>query len=61
MMSSQIRKEVITFFPLLQALAIEKEEDETKEMLNELKSMVESVLKRFEEEVSSNEFKGCIY
>ncbi len=39
------------FFPLLVALALESEEDETAQQLQELKSMVRSVLDRFREEV----------
>ena len=50
--SLQIRDGKIEFFPLLHALALEVEVDETGQQLNELKAMVERVLKRFEEEVS---------
>ena len=48
----QIRSSRIEFFPLLQALALEVEEDATAKRLDELKIMVEKVLTRFEEEVS---------
>ena len=48
---TQIREGKIDFFPLLHALALEVEEDETGKQLDELKQMVERVLKRFEEEV----------
>ena len=48
---SQVHEEKIDFFPLLHALALEKEEDETGKQLEELKAMVERVLQRFEEEV----------
>ena len=47
----QIRDEKFEFLPLLHALALEVEVDETGKQLEELKSMVERVLKRFEEEV----------
>ena len=47
----QIRAGKLEFFPLLHALALEDEEDETGKQLSELKTMVEKVLKRFEEEV----------
>ena len=40
------------FFPLLHALALKDEVDETGKQLDELKKMVEKVLNRFEEEVS---------
>ena len=47
----QIQDGKIEFFPLFRALALEVEVDETGKQLEELKSMVERVLKRFEEEV----------
>ena len=39
------------FFPLFHALELEKEEDKTEKRLDELKNMVEKILKRFEEQV----------
>ena len=47
----QIRDKQIKFFPLLQALCLEAEEDETAQQLKELRTMVTSVLERFKEEV----------
>lgn len=47
----QITHDRIDFFPLLVALALESEEDETAQQLQELKSMVSIVLDRFKEEV----------
>jgi hypothetical protein len=38
------------FFPLLQAQCLEREEDETAEQLEALRTMVTSVLERFKEE-----------
>ena len=56
----QIRFGRIEFFPLLQALALEVEEDETGKQLDELKMMVEKVLMRFEEEVRELPLEGCV-
>ncbi len=39
------------FFPLLDALALETEDDQTSAQLEELREMVNSVLKRFKKEV----------
>ena len=51
---SQVHAEKAEFFPLLHALALEEKVDETGQQLDELKNMVERVLKRFEEEVRIN-------
>lgn len=40
------------FFPLFHALDLKDEADETGKQLDELKTLVEKVLKRFDEEVS---------
>ena len=48
---SQISKEKHDFFPLFHALALEEGEDEKAKQLDEVKTMVEKILKRFEEEV----------
>lgn len=50
----KIRDGQLEFFPLLASLALEKEEDTTAMQLAELKCMVQHVLARFKEEVSSN-------
>ena len=50
----QIREKRIKFFPLLQALCLEAEEDETAQQLKELRTMVTSVLERFKEEVKAH-------
>ena len=48
----QIGKESIDFFPVNKAKCLEKkEEDETKKQLAVLKTMVKSVLSRFEKQV----------
>ena len=44
------------FFPLFHALALEEEVDEQEKHLDELKSMIEKILKRFEEEVRNYTF-----
>ena len=41
----------IEFFPLLQALCLDTEEDDTAQQLESLRTMVTSVLDRFKEEV----------
>ena len=51
MIDFQITREKYDFFPLFQALELEKEEDKTEKRLDELKNMVEKILKRFEEQV----------
>ena len=56
LISVQIRAGKIEFFPLLHALVLEDEEDETGKQLDELKMMVEKVLKRFEEEVKTHNY-----
>lgn len=53
---SQISKEKHDFFPLFHALALEKEEDKQAKQLDDIKTMVEKILKRFEEEV-----RNCRY
>ena len=47
----QIHAGKIEFFPLFRALALKEEVNETGKQLDELKTMVNRVLKRFEEEV----------
>ena len=48
---SQIREGSGEFFPLLRALALGKEEDETAIQLQQLSKMVKDVLDKFKEEV----------
>ena len=50
----QISKEKHDFFPLFHALALEEGEDEQAKQLNEMKTMIEKILKRFEEEVRNS-------
>ena len=49
--SCQINDGKLEFFPLLVALILGKEEDETAHQLEELKTMVSDVLDRFKKEV----------
>ena len=51
MIDFQIKREKHDFFPLFHALELEKEEDKTEKQLDDLKNMVEKILKRFEEQV----------
>lgn len=44
------------FFPLLHALDLKDEADETGKQLDELKTMVKRVIQRFDEEVSLTEY-----
>ena len=55
----QIREKQIKFFPLLQALSLESEEDESAQQLKELRTMVTSVFKRFKDEVSLTAERHC--
>ena len=48
----QLQDGKFDFFPLLSALCLESEADETAAQLSELKTMVRNVLDRFKEEVS---------
>lgn len=50
--SLQLKEQQPDFFPLLQALVLETEEDETAKQLDQLKAMVQDVLVRFRAEVS---------
>ena len=52
----QVHQGKLEFFPLLEALSLEKEEDEVAGQLEELKGMVRNVLERFEKEVRRREF-----
>ena len=49
--SSQMNEGMLEFFPLLVALALGKEEDETAHQLEELKTIVTDVLDHFKAEV----------
>lgn len=54
----QISDGKIEFFPLLQALCLELEEDETAHQLEALRAMVHTVLERFKEEVRGGVVRG---
>ncbi len=56
----QISEGQLDFFPLLDALALETEDDETSAKLDELREMVESVLERFKKEVGVSYLRVCI-
>ena len=51
MIDFQIKREKHDFFPLFQALELEKEEAKIEKQLDALKNMVEKIVKRFEEQV----------